>query len=124
MEFYLVDELECNLTVFHPYRSLLALCGKKSDVLSQSTSTSAPAQSKSASSTGSVLARGTTSLPTRGSATASSTDTVEAGELGAGIEGGEKYWGTNLGKLILDEKTLQLAWFVSTNSILLTMFDI
>ncbi|KAJ7721355.1 cyclin-like protein [Mycena maculata] len=29
MEFYLVDDLECDLTVFHPYRTLLALC--KSD---------------------------------------------------------------------------------------------
>ncbi|KAJ7123180.1 cyclin-like protein [Mycena epipterygia] len=26
MEFYLVDDLECDLTVFHPYRTLLALC--------------------------------------------------------------------------------------------------
>lgn len=25
MEFYLVDELECDLTVFHPYRTLLTL---------------------------------------------------------------------------------------------------
>jgi cyclin-C len=26
MEFYLVDELECDLTVFHPYRTLVTLC--------------------------------------------------------------------------------------------------
>ncbi|KAF8665674.1 hypothetical protein AX16_000127 [Volvariella volvacea WC 439] len=26
MEFYLVDDLECDLTVFHPYRTLVALC--------------------------------------------------------------------------------------------------
>ena len=26
MEFYLVDDLECDLVVFHPYRTLLALC--------------------------------------------------------------------------------------------------
>jgi len=26
MEFYLVDDLECDLYVFHPYRTLLALC--------------------------------------------------------------------------------------------------
>ncbi|KAJ7062831.1 cyclin-like protein [Mycena amicta] len=26
MEFYLVDDLDCDLTVFHPYRTLLALC--------------------------------------------------------------------------------------------------
>ncbi|KAF8890368.1 cyclin-like protein [Infundibulicybe gibba] len=28
MEFYLVDDLECDLTVFHPYRTLLTLCRK------------------------------------------------------------------------------------------------
>jgi cyclin C len=34
MEFYLVDDLECDLTVFHPYRTLLTLCtsGGSSDV--------------------------------------------------------------------------------------------
>lgn len=26
MEFYLVDDLECDLTIFHPYRTLLTLC--------------------------------------------------------------------------------------------------
>lgn len=26
MEFYLVDDLECDLVIFHPYRTLLALC--------------------------------------------------------------------------------------------------
>ncbi len=30
MEFYLVDDLECDLTVFHPYRTLMALCKKES----------------------------------------------------------------------------------------------
>ncbi|KAF8574447.1 cyclin-like protein [Ramaria rubella] len=29
MEFYLVDDLECDLTVFHPYRTLMTLCGKE-----------------------------------------------------------------------------------------------
>ena len=29
MEFYLVDDLDCDLTVFHPYRTLLALCRKE-----------------------------------------------------------------------------------------------
>jgi cyclin C len=29
MEFYLVDELECDLTVFHPYRPLMTLCKKE-----------------------------------------------------------------------------------------------
>jgi hypothetical protein len=28
MEFYLVSDLECNLAVFHPYRTLLTLCGR------------------------------------------------------------------------------------------------
>src|SRR5881394_2571265 len=29
LEFYLVDDLECDLTVFHPYRTLMALCKKE-----------------------------------------------------------------------------------------------
>ncbi|KZT20552.1 cyclin-like protein [Neolentinus lepideus HHB14362 ss-1] len=29
MEFYLVDDLECDLTVFHPYRTLMTLCCKE-----------------------------------------------------------------------------------------------
>ena len=29
MEFYLVDDLECDLVVFHPYRTLLSLCKKE-----------------------------------------------------------------------------------------------
>jgi len=33
MEFYLVDDLECDLVVFHPYRTLLALCGKEVGIL-------------------------------------------------------------------------------------------
>ena len=51
---------------------------------------------------------------------------IEAGELGAGgIElvpagpgevwegnGVKRYWGSGQGKLLLDDKTLQLAWFV------------
>ncbi|KAJ8506883.1 hypothetical protein ONZ45_g10650 [Pleurotus djamor] len=31
MEFYLVDDLECDLVVFHPYRTLLTLCKKEGD---------------------------------------------------------------------------------------------
>lgn len=31
MEFYLVDDLECDLIVFHPYRTLLTLCRKEDD---------------------------------------------------------------------------------------------
>jgi cyclin-C len=33
MEFYLVADLECDLTVFHPYRTLTTLCGKESSVI-------------------------------------------------------------------------------------------
>jgi cyclin C len=29
MEFYLVDDLECDMVVYHPYRTLLALCRKE-----------------------------------------------------------------------------------------------
>lgn len=29
MEFYLVADLECDLIVFHPYRTLIALCKKE-----------------------------------------------------------------------------------------------
>lgn len=32
MEFYLVDDLECDLIVFHPYRTLMALCGKEGQI--------------------------------------------------------------------------------------------
>ncbi|KAI0329900.1 cyclin-like protein, partial [Cubamyces sp. BRFM 1775] len=35
MEFYLVDELECDLTVFHPYRTLTTLVGKGAQPASQ-----------------------------------------------------------------------------------------
>jgi len=87
MEFYLVDELECDLVVFHPYRTLMTLCGKDDG-------------------------------------TAASV--IEAGELGVGgIElvpagpgevwegnGIKRYWGSGEGKLLLDDKTLQLAWLI------------
>lgn len=37
MEFYLVDDLECDLVVFHPYRTLLALCKKEASTSSATT---------------------------------------------------------------------------------------
>ena len=91
MEFYLVDELECDLVVFHPYRTLMTLCGK---------------------------ADGTAAM------------VKKAGELGAGRmelvpagpgevwegNGVKRYWGSGLGKLLLDDKTLQLAWLVFISS--------
>ena len=33
MEFCLVDDLECGLVVFHPYRALLVLCKEVSNSL-------------------------------------------------------------------------------------------
>ncbi|KZT13223.1 cyclin-like protein [Laetiporus sulphureus 93-53] len=73
MEFYLVDDLECDLTVFHPYRTLITLCGKEGS---------------------------------------SHMTEAEAGEVGAGIDDGPKYWGTGEGKLELQEGALQMAWFI------------
>ena len=32
MEFYLVDDLECDLVIFHPYRTLMTLCAKEGDL--------------------------------------------------------------------------------------------
>jgi cyclin C len=71
MEFYLVGDLECDLTVFHPYRTLTTLCGKEAGA---------------------------------------STQGAEAGELGAGIDDGPRYWGTGEGRLVLEEGALQMAW--------------
>lgn len=76
MEFYLVDELECDLTVFHPYRTLTTLCAKElkdTEVVTNSHR-----------------------------------------DPGNGVDSGERYWGTDAGKLILDEKPLQLAWLVKS----------
>lgn len=75
MEFYLVDDLACDLIVFHPYRSLLAICKKVDD--------------------------------TEGG----SLHEAEAGEVGAGIDDGPRYWGTGEGQLELDEGALQTAWY-------------
>jgi len=75
MEFYLVEDLECDLVVFHPYRSLMAL------VKDQAT------------------ANGLRTAPER-----------ESGELGFGVEDGEKYWGTQESKLSLHAGDLQIAW--------------
>lgn len=71
MEFYLVDDLECDLVVFHPYRTLMTICGKESH--------------------------------------SGSLDT-EAGEVGAGVQDGARYWGTGEGKLEMQEGALQTAW--------------
>ncbi|KAH8106330.1 cyclin-like protein [Cristinia sonorae] len=73
MEFYLVDDLECDLVVFHPYRSLMTLCGKE----------------------GSNSGAG-----------------IVAAELFGDSSSGERYWGTGMGKLELQETALQMAWFI------------
>lgn len=72
MEFYLVDDLECDLVVYHPYRTLM------------------------------ILARSP-------DWTASDSD-LEAGELGTGIEDGEKYWGSNCKRLDMQAGGAQFAW--------------
>lgn len=71
MEFYLVADLECDLTVFHPYRTLMALCKKES----------------------------------------ANESTTEAGEVGAEVDDGSRYWGTGEGQLELSDDALQLAWY-------------
>ncbi|KAI9460408.1 cyclin-like protein [Boletus coccyginus] len=72
MEFYLVADLECDLTIFHPYRTLTALCKKES----------------------------------------ADESTAEAGEVGAEVDDGPRYWGMGEGQLELSDDALQLAWSV------------
>ena len=74
MEFYLVDELECDLVVFHPYRTLMMLV-KDTGTVEQIV------------------------------------EEKEAGELGAGIDDGPRYWGTGEGRLDLHRRTIQDAWY-------------
>ncbi|EED84433.1 predicted protein [Postia placenta Mad-698-R] len=78
MEFYLVDDLECDLIVFHPYRTLMMLCGKEGSI---------------------------------------HVSEAEAGEVGAGIDDGRRFWGTGEGKLELQDGALQMAWWVSPRSL-------
>jgi cyclin C len=89
MEFYLVDELECDLTVFHPYRSLVTLVGKETEEVTARD----------------TMAEGT-AMPTalHGGGQDMEIDGIKG-------ESGERYWGTGMGKLLLDDKTLQLAWW-------------
>ncbi|KAF8627315.1 hypothetical protein AX15_004435 [Amanita polypyramis BW_CC] len=93
MEFYLVDDLECDLTVFHPYRTLMALC--KSDP---------------SASSGGVVNAGSTGPDTE-------TEEGEAAEedspgVGVGMDDGPQYWGTGEGQLELPEGGFQHAWFI------------
>ncbi|KAF5363253.1 hypothetical protein D9756_001013 [Leucocoprinus leucothites] len=97
MEFYLVDDLECDLTVFHPYRTLLTLCKKESELDTSAT----PAEEGEAGELGST-----------GFSTGHHSS--GAGNLGVGIgaDEGPRYWGTGEGKLELSTGALQTAWFI------------
>jgi cyclin C len=87
MEFYLIDDLECDLTVFHPYRTLLTLC-RKENTNSGSTDTEAEA--------GELAAE------------------IEAETLSDKDKDGEiRYWGTGEGQLELQEGGLQMAWWAA-----------
>lgn len=94
MEFYLVDDLECDLTVFHPYRTLLTLCKKESE------GSATPAEEGEAG-----------ELGTAGGVSSTS---AGAGNLGVGVgtDEGPRYWGTGEGKLELSAGALQTAWCV------------
>ncbi|XP_006460431.1 hypothetical protein AGABI2DRAFT_220473, partial [Agaricus bisporus var. bisporus H97] len=88
MEFYLVDDLECDLTVFHPYRSLLALCKKESEEPIAVNDNEPGAFNTSSIMSGNALG------------------------LGIGADDGPRYWGTGEGKLELSAGALQTAWFI------------
>jgi len=87
MEFYLVDDLECDLTVFHPYRTLLTLCKKESELDSSATPVEEGETGDTAVGPSSTLG------------------------VGVGVDDGPRYWGTGEGKLELSSGALQTAWF-------------
>jgi cyclin C len=91
MEFYLVDDLECDLTVFHPYRTLTALC--KPDP---------------SSSSGGAATTGSTGADTE----TEEGEAIEEDSLGVGVsaDDGPRYWGTGEGQLELPEGGFQHAW--------------
>ena len=80
MEFYLVDDLECDLVVYHPYRTLLALCKK---------------ETKSSGSSSSLFGE--------------EGEEGEADE-DWGTDDASRFWGTGHGQLIMSEAQLQSAW--------------
>ena len=88
MEFYLVDDLECDLTVFHPYRTLTAIC--KPDP-----------SSSGAASTGSTGAETETEEG----------EAIEEDSSRASADDGPRYWGTGEGQLELPEGGFQHAWY-------------
>ncbi|KAF9442492.1 cyclin-like protein [Macrolepiota fuliginosa MF-IS2] len=87
MEFYLVGDLECDLTVFHPYRTLLTLCKKESE------DSATPAEEGEAGELAAATASGNVGV-------------------GVGAEDGPRYWGTGEGRLELSTGALQTAWFI------------
>ncbi|KAF5337130.1 hypothetical protein D9611_003057 [Ephemerocybe angulata] len=95
MEFYLVDDLECDMVVYHPYKTLLALCKKDMSSASASTSTSS-------------VFGGSNEEGEEGEAE------EDSGMPGTGIgsEDGARYWGTGQGQLVLSESALQAAWSI------------
>jgi cyclin C len=89
MEFYLVDDLECDLTIFHPYRSLFALCKKESEEPAAVDDNEPGAFNATNILSGNALG------------------------LGVGVDDGARYWGTGEGKLELSAGALQTAWYAS-----------
>lgn len=77
-----MDDLECDLIVFHPYRTLLALCNK--DFGNSNSSSDSPAEEAEAGELG----------------------------TGIGADDGPRYWGTGQGQLELSEGGLQTAWYI------------
>ncbi|KAK7459632.1 RNA polymerase II holoenzyme cyclin-like subunit [Stygiomarasmius scandens] len=102
MEFYLVDDLECDLTIFHPYRSLLALCKKASPNASPG-----PTSGSDISAALMEAEAGELQFGVGG-------DLLSADDLGVGLdaEDGPRYWGTGEGRLELSENAVQTAWFI------------
>ncbi|KAF9268444.1 cyclin-like protein [Marasmius fiardii PR-910] len=82
MEFYLVDDLECDLVIFHPYRTLLALCKKETNDGSGSASM-----------------------------VSQEVEVGEVG-VGIPTDDGPRYWGSDDAKLELSDSALQTAWFI------------
>lgn len=127
MEFYLLEELEFDLVVFHPYRSLVSICGRSpgssSDPSSKSASSSLTINAGAnggadGAGTGTGTGAGSVSSRTR----SASKPEAEPGEIGglAGPEmdaAGKGLAGTaeeELGGVAqleeMDESAMQMAW--------------
>ncbi|KAG2014263.1 G1/S-specific cyclin-C [Coprinopsis cinerea AmutBmut pab1-1] len=87
MEFYLVDDLESDLVVYHPYRTLLALCRTSSGEDSDGEEGEEGEEEEAGELGGNHGA-------------------------GVGIDKGSRYWGTGEGKLVLSKEALQIAWSI------------